>query len=101
MLAGARQTRILQKLNNQKKGKSMSKQTENQIKADAVNEFVCSMIGALESGFIESNTITLATIHRVAQNHCKGSYGVALPHIVEQWGEDVAILCGLNKEGRV
>jgi hypothetical protein len=43
-------------------------QTENQIKADAVNEFVCSMIGALESGFIDSEQLTLAQLHRVAQN---------------------------------
>jgi hypothetical protein len=67
---------------------------ENQIKADAVNEFVCGMIGALESGFIDKNTLTLAQLHRVAQNHVKDTYSIDLPHITEQWGEDVAKLCG-------
>ncbi len=75
-------------------------QTEKQIKADAINEFVCSMIGALESGFIDDNKATLAQIHRVAQNFCKDNYGVELPHITEQWGDEIAQLCGypLNKE---
>lgn len=69
-------------------------QTEEQIKADAINEFVCHMIGALESGFIGENTATLAQIHRVAQNYVKDSFGIDLPHITEQWGDDVAKLCG-------
>ena len=68
--------------------------TENKIKADAINEFVSMMIGARESGFIESSTLTLAELHRVAQNHCKDSLDVELPHITEQWGIDVADLCG-------
>ena len=72
----------------------MAKQTENQIKADAVNDFVTSMISALESGFIDSNKPTLAELHRVAQNHVKDSYGVELPHITEQWGLETAKLCG-------
>ncbi len=72
----------------------MAKQTEEQIKADAINEFVCSMIGALESGFIDSEKLTLAQLHRVAQNHVKDSFGIELPHITEQWGPEVAKLCG-------
>lgn len=69
-------------------------QTEEQIKADAINEFVCHMIGALEAGFIDENTASLAQIHRVAQNYVKDSFGIELPHITEQWGKDVAKLCG-------
>lgn len=69
-------------------------QTEKQIKADAINEFVGGIIGAFESGFIDSSTLTLATLHRVAQNHCKDSYGVELPHITEQWGMHTAKECG-------
>ena len=68
--------------------------TENKIKADAINEFVSMMIGARESGFVESSTLTLAELHRVAQNHCKDAYGIELPHIIDQWGVDVADLCG-------
>ncbi len=69
-------------------------QTENQIKADAVNEFVCSMIGALESGFIDSEQLTLAQLHRVAQNHVKDSFDIEIPHLTEQWGLETAKLCG-------
>ena len=68
--------------------------TEEQIKADAINEFVSHMIGALDSGFIDQNSATLAQIHRVGQNFVKDSYGIELPHITEQWGKDVAKLCG-------
>lgn len=75
-------------------------QTKEQIKADAINEFVCSMIGALDSGFVDSNSSTLAEIHRVAQNFCKDSYGVELPHITEQWGKDTAELCGFPLSGK-
>tara|TARA_R110000851_G_scaffold286415_1_gene440298 strand:- start:321 stop:560 length:240 start_codon:yes stop_codon:yes gene_type:complete len=67
---------------------------EKQIKADAVSEFVNTIIGAFESGFIDSSELTLATLHRVAQNHCKDVYDVELPHITEQWGMDTAKECG-------
>jgi len=68
--------------------------TEEQIKADAINEFVSMMIGARESGFINESTLTLAELHRVAQNHCKDTFNIDLPHITEQWGMEVANLCG-------
>ena len=72
-------------------------QTENQIKADAVNEFVSLMIGALDGGFVGTNNPTLAEIHRVAQHHVNDRYGVELPSITEQWGKETAELCGLAK----
>lgn len=70
--------------------------TENQIKADAINEFVNTMIGALEAGFVEGNNLTLAQLHRVAQNHVKDAYGIELPNLVDQWGEDTAKECGMK-----
>ena len=73
-------------------------QTENQIKADAIVEFVSNMIGALESGFIDTPNCNLAQIHRVAQNHIKDNYGIDTPCLIEQWGEDVAKDCGFGKE---
>ena len=73
-------------------------QTKNQIKADGINEFVSSMIGALESGFIVGNRPTLSEVHRVMQNHCSDSYGVKLPSLEEQWGDNVAELCGRSKK---
>jgi hypothetical protein len=76
-------------------------QTPAQIKADAINEFVCSMIGALESGFIEPERVSLATLHRVMQNHVKDSFGIELPHITEQWGVETAKLCGYPLCGEI
>ena len=71
-----------------------NEQSIEQIKADAVSEFVNSIMGALESGFIDENTITLAELYRVMQNHCKDKFGVEVPHISELWGEDTALWGG-------
>ena len=72
--------------------------TENQIKADAISDLVNTMIGAFESGFVDTPNLTLATLHRVAQNHIKDSYSIETPHISEQWGHDFAKECGLGKD---
>ena len=63
------------------------------IQASAVEEFVNTMIGAFAAGFVNKNNPTLQQIHRVAQNHVKVNYGVDMPHIVEQWGQDMTDLC--------
>jgi len=70
---------------------------EEQIKAEAVKGFVNLMIGALEAGFVDSNSPTLAEIHQVARHHIKDSYGISTPSISDEWGEDVAALCGFKK----
>ena len=70
--------------------------TESLLKSNAVSEFVNNMIGALESGFVEENTLTLAQLHRVMQHHCKDNYQVEIPDISDLWGSDVAKLCGSN-----
>ena len=69
---------------------------ENQIKADAINNFVSTMIGAFESGFVGKNNPTLSEIHRVAHHYVNDNFKVELPTIIEQWGEDVAKQCGFN-----
>lgn len=69
----------------------------DKIKAQAIKDFVNSLIGAHESGFVDSNTLTLATLHRVAQNHIKDEYGINTPSLVEQWGEESAADCGFKK----
>ena len=54
----------------------MNEQELNQIKADAVMEFVNNSIGAYEAGFIKQNYCTLLQLHRSAQHHVKDNYGV-------------------------
>ena len=48
--------------------------TENEIKAAAVKDFVNMMIGARESGFVDSSSCNLAQIHQVARNHIRDRY---------------------------
>lgn len=68
--------------------------TESEIITDGINDFINSIIAARESGFIDSSTATIAEFHRVAQNHVFDKYGINLPGLVEQWGKEVAKLCG-------
>ncbi len=71
-------------------------QTKDQIKADAINDFVSSLISARVTGWITVSTITLAELHRVAQNHVEDNYGVELPTLINQWGKSVAEICGFK-----
>lgn len=68
--------------------------------AAAVVDFVNMMIGSYESGFVDTCTLDLATLHRVMENHCKDSYGVDVPGLSETWGEETAMACrALNTKG--
>lgn len=72
---------------------------QNEIKAEAVEQFVNTMIGALESGFVEEGPVTLAEIYLFMRSHAKDNYGHKSRSLTEAWGEDVADLCaiGINK----
>lgn len=69
-------------------------------KAAAIMEFVDLMIGAFESGHINTNTFTIAQLHRIAEHHNKDVFGVEYGNIVERHGKELAFECGLgiNKE---
>lgn len=67
------------------------------IKAAAVMNFIDTLIGALDAGFVENNKPTLATLHQVARHHVKDFYGLQYGDIVERWGEDTAKDCGLGE----
>ena len=68
----------------------------DEIKAEAVQDFVNMLIAAREAGFVESSNLTLAEIHQVAKQHIKDNYGIDTPNIAEEWGHDVAELCRLS-----
>jgi hypothetical protein len=70
----------------------------HQTEAAAVHRFVSALIDAFESGFVETETITLAQLHRVMQNHVKDNYQVDLKHIKDEWGSDTAKACGFDVE---
>ena len=71
--------------------------SDKEIKSKAIMEFVNMMIGALDGGFVDKNNPTLSEIHRVAENYIKDKYGIIVPTIDDDWGEEIAELCGLRK----
>lgn len=73
-----------------------AKHIPSTAKAEAVKEFVNMMIGALESGFVDTSNPSLATVHQAYRHHVKDNYGIDMPNIVEDWGQAVAELAGLK-----
>ena len=72
---------------------TMRQSQQAQGEAEAVQHFVNSMIDAFECGFIDSNTLTLATIYQVMRNHCKDGFGIEVEPLVVAWGETTAREC--------
>ena len=70
----------------------MSNATET-IKAKAVMHFINTMIGAFESGFVDSNKLTLADLHSAGFNHVKDNYGYDAERIPETFNEVVWQAC--------
>ncbi len=68
----------------------------NEEKAAAIMNFVDLMIGAFESNYVTTNTITLAQLHRIAELHCADNYGTQFGNIVARHGEELAKECGMN-----
>lgn len=60
------------------------------VKANAIIEFVETMIGAYTSNFVESNWLSLGTLHAVARNTAKDQYGVEVPTLAQNYGEELA-----------
>ena len=65
-------------------------------KAAAVMHLVDLIIVSFESGFVDKNTLTLAQLHRVAENHCADEYDTRFGSIVERHGEELANRCGTS-----
>ena len=65
----------------------------NAAAAKAIKGFVNSMIGAFYSGFVDSTTLTLAELYRIAQNHIKDNYNEDIPNMRETWGDEVYLDC--------
>lgn len=69
---------------------------ENKLKADAVMLLLNNIVGAFDSGFIDSHTLTISELYRVAQNHVKDTYGVDVKSLGDEWGAGVAHSCKLG-----
>ena len=62
----------------------------NEMKAAAVMEFINVQVGAFEAGFVESNQLTLYSLHRFGQLHVKDNYGIEIKPMSESWGDHIA-----------
>jgi hypothetical protein len=69
----------------------------NQLKANAITDFIGIMIGAFESGFTDTSTLNLQQLHRFSQHHIKDEYDIEIKNIVDEWGREFAEECGLPK----
>lgn len=65
---------------------------------DAIENFVNTMIGALESGFVEEGPITLAEIYLFMRCHIKDNYGCEVEPLDKKWGKEIAELCSIGIE---
>lgn len=69
-------------------------ETQDELKAKAIQHFINTLIDAFETGHVEQNTLTLSELYRIAQNHVNDNYGVEIPSLTEQWGNECAKQCG-------
>lgn len=60
-------------------------ESKNNVKANAVINFVETLRGAYGAGFIDNNP-TIYDVYRSAQNHVKDNYGID----TENWDDDLA-----------
>jgi len=63
-------------------------------KAEAVMNFVNTLIGAFDSGFVDSNQLNLKDLHSAAFHHVKDSYGYEADRIDKTFDKEVLIACG-------
>lgn len=75
--------------------------TNGEMCANAIKTFVNLMVGAHETGFVNKNNPTIAEIHQVAKNHIQNAHGITTPNIVEEFGIDVAVSCGMPEEDAI
>ena len=74
--------------------------TEDEIKANAVMDFVDSMIAAFNDGYVDRNHCRLSELYMAATEHVKHAYGIENPDIAERYGKTVAKDIGLHTESK-
>jgi len=73
----------------------------DQALAQAAMRPVNTMIGAYESGFVDTVECNLAQAYQIARNHCKDAYGIDVPDVIEAWGKELAMEIGLKENNRI
>lgn len=59
----------------------------------AVMEFAKTIIGAYESGFVNSHMLSIGELYRIAQTHAKDHYNHEAPDIDKAWDQSFALEC--------
>jgi len=62
----------------------------DELKAQAIMEFVNIQIGAFQANFAESNEVSLYSLYRFAQLHVMDNYNIEVESMTEKWGEEMA-----------
>lgn len=83
---------------NKQQVQAFTQQEINDIKAQAVMEFVNVQVGAFESGFVVSNCVSLYSMYRFAQHHVKDNYGLETKLMSEEWGNSITELARDDSE---
>ncbi|BDR12902.1 hypothetical protein [Vibrio sp. STUT-A11] len=73
--------------------KKPSPSAEDKVKGEAVMQFVNSIIGAYEAGFIDSHELTLADLYLCAKMHVTDNYHIATPKLNDAWGDGAEEWC--------
>lgn len=69
------------------------KEAINVIKAEAIREFVETMVGAYESNFVSTPILTIGQLYQVMRNTIKDAYGIEVPSLAAQMGKEFADEC--------
>ena len=64
-------------------------ETHNKIATDAIMHLVNTMIDAHLSGFTDRNHLTLAELHRIAENHIQDNYNHKVKTLKDAYGDEV------------
>lgn len=75
------------------KVKQVQAPSDNQAKAALIMDFVGIMIGAFDSGFVDTARLNLAQLYQVARNHVKDNFGIETKSLADEMGEDFARCC--------
>ena len=78
----------------------MNKEDLYKEKAKAVIEFVDTIIGSYNFGFIDEPHLSLSDIYRGAEAHVLDIYGVKEKNIIEKYGESIALELGLKLDSK-
>ena len=71
----------------------MKGNVERELQGRAVMQFANTLIGAFESGFVDTNELNLHDVYSAAKYYVKDNYDHEAEHLHEAWGESMFQAC--------